>query len=118
MPESLSEQTMAASAPDPEPVLDHALRGLAARLTPNPALTTGGTLQIILDGIDRLDEDHLARTLGYVVAKNPDDFDGSGQGRDVEPLTDEQWAEADPLSKRQLLLTAKAMKIALRIMAG
>jgi hypothetical protein len=94
------------------------LQDLAERLTPNPAFTAAGTLAILLDGIDRIDDEALARTLGYVVAKNPGDFDGSGQGRDVEPLTDEQWAEADPLSKGQLLLTAKAVKIALRMMTA
>jgi hypothetical protein len=116
MAEQLSEQLMAASAPDPVKLPPVTLRQLAIRLTPNPALTVDGTLQIILDGVEKLDEELLARTLGYVVAKNPDDFDGSGQGMDVEPMTDEQWAAADPLSKHQLLLTAKAVKIALRMM--
>jgi hypothetical protein len=93
-----------------------ALQDLAARLTPNPALTVAGTLAMILDGIDRLDDEQLARTLGYVVARNPGDFDESGKAMDVEPMTDEQWLNADPVSKRQLILTAKAVKIALRHM--
>jgi hypothetical protein len=99
-------------------ILGDGLHALAERLTPNPALSVAGTLAMILDGIDRIDDEQLARTLGYVVAKNPGDFDGSGQGRDVEPLTDEQWAHADILSKAQLMLTAKAVKLALRIMTA
>lgn len=91
-----------------------ALLELARRLTPNPALTPHGTLAVILDGIDRLDDEQLARALGYIVARNPDNFDGSGKAMDVEPMTDEQWLTANPQSKHQLILTAKAVKLALR----
>ena len=86
------------------------LRDLAARLTPNPARTVDGTLQVILDGIDRIDENDLARTIGHVSARLA--------GLDAPLLTPEEWEEASESAKLQLLLNAQIMKIALRQMIG
>lgn len=86
------------------------LRALAIRLTPNPARTVDGTLEVILDGIDRIDEIKLARALGYASARQ--------QGLDVGPLSDAAWAAADPEIRRQLIYNAGAMKVALRLMKG
>jgi hypothetical protein len=80
---------------------------LAIRLTPNPARTAAGTLAVIIDGIDRLDTEKLARALGFVIA---------AQELECAPITDEQWAEADPAAKQQLILSAMALKNALRVM--
>jgi hypothetical protein len=86
-----------------------ALRDLAVRLTPNPALSVEGTLAIILDGIDRLDDEMLARSLGHVGARQA--------GLDAQPLSDEQWAAADPATKQMLIHSARALKLALREMS-
>lgn len=86
-----------------------ALRDLAARLSPNPALSVEGTLAIILDGIDRLDDEALARSLGHVGARQA--------GLDALPLSDEQWAKADPATKQMLIHSARALKLALREMS-
>jgi hypothetical protein len=85
------------------------LRDLAVRLTPNPALTVEGTLQMILSGIDNLPDEALARTLGHVGARLA--------GLDADPVSDEQWRAADVKLKLQLMQNARAMKIALREMA-
>jgi hypothetical protein len=86
------------------------LRHLAARLTPNPALTVDGTLQVILDGIDKLDEEELARSIARANK-------GQQIGGDPGPISDEQWSAADPAVKERLLEAAEAMKIGLRLMA-
>jgi hypothetical protein len=86
------------------------LRNLAVRLTPNPALTVDGTLQVILDGIDRLNDELLARSIARANK-------GQQIGGDPGPLTDEQWEGADPAVKGRLLEAAEAMKIGLRLMA-
>jgi hypothetical protein len=84
------------------------LRNLAMRLTPNPALTVDGTLQIILDGIEKIDDEALARALAQANARQA--------GLDAPPITDEDWRGGDIHSKLQLLQAAKALKQALRQM--
>ena len=84
------------------------LRDLAIRLTPNPARTVEGTLAVIIDAIDRLDEESLARALGHVGARM--------QGLDAQPLTDERWAGADEQVKRSLMHNSVALKLALKEM--
>lgn len=95
-----------AAAPD---LGNSGLRPLAQRLTPNPAISVEGTLAIILDGIDKLDEEKLARALGYISARE--------QGLDVQPMTDIEWEAADLDVKLQLAYSARALKIALRTMS-
>lgn len=85
----------------------NALQQLAERLTPNPALTSAGTLAIILDGIDKIDEQQLARSLAFVNARDT-------QGMAVAPITDEQWRDGDIKSKMHLLTSARNLKAALR----
>jgi hypothetical protein len=94
---------------DPPDPMGEGLRSLAARLTPNPARTVAGTLAIILDGIDRIPDETLARAIGHVQAR-----DG---GLDVGPLTDEMWQSADINVKLLLIKAAKAMKESLRRMS-
>lgn len=85
------------------------LRDLAARLTPNPARTIDGTLQILLDGIDKIDNEALARALGHVGARE--------SGLDAQPLTDEEWSAAPFEAKLRLMHSSKLLKLALREMA-
>lgn len=87
----------------------HALEDLAARLYPNPAKTAAGTLAIILDGIDRLDDEKLARTLAMVGARQA--------GLDAGPLSDEAWAAGDIQQKLKLFQAVQGLKQALREMA-
>lgn len=82
------------------------LRDLAARLTPNPALTVDGTLQVILDGIDRIDDEALARGLALANARQA--------GLDAGPISDEQWRAGDIQSKLNLIRAARSLKEALR----
>lgn len=85
------------------------LRDLAARLTPNPALTIDGTLQIILSGIDNIDDEDLARALARANLA----FELGG---DPGPLSDEDWNGGEIVAKLQLIRGAKALKQALRMM--
>jgi hypothetical protein len=89
------------------PPAGNALVELAERLTPNPALTPAGTLAIILDAIDKIDDQWLARTLAFVNARDV-------QGLAASPVTDEQWADGDLQSKIRLLQAARNLKAALR----
>lgn len=82
------------------------LRNLAQRLTPNPALTVDGTLQMILSGIDNIDDEALARALAHVNARQA--------GLDAGPITDEQWRDGGLEAKMALILAARALKQALR----
>jgi hypothetical protein len=82
---------------------------LAARLTPNPAMTVAGTLSVILDGIDRIDDEALARALACANARQA--------GLDAPPITDEQWRAGDIHSKLELIRAATALKEALRMMS-
>lgn len=84
------------------------LRDLAVRLTPNPAMTVEGTLQMILDGIERIDDEALARSLAHMNARQA--------GLAAEPLTDEQWRSGDIQSKLNLIRAARSLKEALREM--
>ena len=86
------------------------LRDLAIRLTPNPARTVEGTLQVILDGIDRIDDNSLARSIAHASARM--------SGLDARLLTEEEWAVAEPENKRKLLFNTQIMKMALRQMVG
>lgn len=86
------------------------LRSLAQRLTPNPALTVEGTLQIILDGIDRIDATALARSIAR--ANKAEQIGG-----DPGPITDEHWLAAEPAVRHRLMEAASAMKLGLRMMA-
>lgn len=88
----------------------HALRGLAMRLTPNPALTVDGTLAIILDAIDRIPDEDLARALAHQNAR--------ALGMDAGPISDEAWRDGDIQSRLALIGAAKALKAALRVMAA
>lgn len=89
------------------PAPGNAMLRLAERLTPNPALTPAGTLGIILEEIDNIDDQWLARTLAFVNARDV-------QGFAAQPLTDEQWREGDLQSKLRLLQAARNLKAALR----
>lgn len=84
------------------------LRNLAQRLTPNPALTVDGTLQMILDGVEKLDDDLLARA----VCRMTDRL----HGRDTGLISDEQWDAEESTIKQQLLLHVGVFKSALREM--
>lgn len=86
------------------------LRDLAARLTPNPARTIDGTLQIILSGIDNIDDETLARSLAHMNAR--------AAGLDAGPISDEQWAKAEIGPKLDLLRAARSLKLALREISG
>lgn len=112
-PEQLSEQMMAHSAPRHEPEVfpkpPNGLRQLAIRLTPNPARTVEGTMAIIADGIARIDDEEIARLLGFASARE--------QGLDVAPLSDADWELADPDVKLQLIYSAKALKAVLKLLA-
>jgi hypothetical protein len=88
------------------PPTGNVLRDLAERLTPNPARTVEGTLAVLLDGIDKLDDEWLARALAHVNART--------EGLDAAPLTDEQWKAGDIHSKVALLRAARSLKQALR----
>ena len=85
------------------------LRDLAQRLTPNPALTVDGTLQIILSGIEKLDDELLARTFCWLANRLAD--------RDSGPITDEQWAAEDLNLKVQLMQNVQVLKAAFREMS-
>jgi hypothetical protein len=88
------------------PPAGDALNDLAKRLHKNPALTANGTLAIILDGIDRIPDEWLARSLAHVNARQ--------QGLAVSPLSDEDWAKGDLQAKVRLLQAARSLKEALR----
>jgi hypothetical protein len=83
------------------------LLDLAERLTPNPALTAAGTLAIILDAIDKIDSDDLARKLAQINRRKEFGFDEG-------PPTEEQWRSADLKAKVQLIHAAQCLKEALR----
>lgn len=82
---------------------------LAVRLTPNPALTVHGTLEIILDAIEKIDNEALARALACINARR--------SGLDAGELTDEQWKAGGINEKLVLINAASALKEALRLMA-
>lgn len=84
------------------------LRNLAQRLTPNPAFTVHGTLQMILDGVEKIDNEALARAVCHMTDRL--------HGQDTGPMTDEQWMAEDPRIREQLLLHVSIFKRALRAM--
>jgi hypothetical protein len=100
----------AANGVTPEPPRPTTLRDLAARLTPNPALTIDGTLQILLSGIDNIADEDLARALACANASHL-------AGGQLPPLTDDEWKAGGIEEKLMLIRAAKALKHALRLMA-